>query len=149
MAYTVEVNTSFRVVDSNGLEVTSPIGGITRRISCAGEEIFRATATVIDSYGKVTLWNDGDGGVGDFDAMVFISDQDVLLETVEDRAVTPLYSTYNILANIPFVLSSDDTMNVATADTSQSTTDTIDQISVQRNAANGTDDATVTLVLVT
>lgn len=147
MAYSFEVNTRVVVKDSNGNAITQVIGGVTRRISCAGEEAHHATATVADDYTKVTLWTTGDSGCTDFDALVVLSDADVLLELVEDYAGTPLYSTVKVLADIPLVLSSDDVMNVVATNNSQSTTDVIDQINVQNNVADAQGDAKVKLWL--
>lgn len=111
------------------------------------EETYHTTAVVTDNYTKVTLWQNGDGGMSTFDILLFSSDQDVLLELVEDRAGTPLYSTINVTANNPIRLTADDIVNVVSTDGAQTTTDVIDEISVQRNAADSTADANVELVL--
>lgn len=153
MAYEVRIKTWVEVVNTaTGKAVTEPIGTrwdeAAKTISAAGNELYRVTATVADNYTRITLWENGDGGLDDFDALVFISDKAVLLELVEDRAGTPLYSAFSIAANIPFVLSTDDIMNVVAVNESVSTTDTIDGIYCQNNVADAAGDASVTLLLV-
>lgn len=111
------------------------------------QEAYHTTATVADNYTKVTLWQNGDGGLDTFDVLLFESDADVLLELVEDRTGSPLYSTINVTANNPVRLTADDIVNVASSSGGATTTDVIDEISVQRNVADGVGDANVELVL--
>lgn len=95
------------------------------------------TNTAVDNYNRQVLWQDGQGGISDFDVLVFESDTDCLLELTIDRAGTPAYCLVQIEADIPFLLSSDDMLAAIATDGSAESMDQIDQIAV-KNDSDGT-----------
>lgn len=153
MSYTARIWQRVEFLNANGVPIAPPIGmrldEAPRVLALAGEESFVANAVVADDYGKVTLWNDGDGGLADFDLLVFYSDKAVLLELVIDRAGTPTYSTIGVSAKYPLILTSDDCVNAVLTDGSATSMDQIDSIRVKNNVANGVGDANVQLILAT
>jgi hypothetical protein len=99
-------------------------------------------------FQRQVIWQDGDGGLDDFDVLVMTSDADVLLELTIDRAGTPVYAVLGILADVPFYLTTDDFISAITVDGTETTVDQIDQIAVQNNSATA-NTATVRVLLIT
>lgn len=103
--------------------------------------------TIAGNYIRQVIWEDGDGGLADFDLLVIEADKDCYLELTIDRAGTPKYATHKILANIPQILTTDDLLAAITVTTVQTTEDQIDQIAVQSDEA--TDSTSVRVILIT
>lgn len=100
-----------------------------------------------DDFNRHVLWENGDGGIDDFDVLALYSDAAVLLELTIDRAGTPKYATLGIAAGVPLILSTDDLLSAITVDGTATTVDQIDRIAVQNNVALAT--ANVRLLLLT
>jgi hypothetical protein len=126
-------------------------------ITAADGDFFDVQTTVfndnspLDNFTLVTLWNDGDGGLADFDFLWFTADAECLLLLIHDRANTPKYTTVKIAANIPYILSSDAAYNLIPQDGTLITLDKIDQIKCKNETTSASADTTVNcrLVLVT
>lgn len=151
MAFTGEIYKHIVILDSNNKPVTRIIGGVTRRITIAGNDKFEVTKTVADNYDKLTIWNDGDGGLSDFDYLVCenMGAYAILLELVVDRAGTPKYASFPVAAYHVFDLTDDDMQTVVLTDGTITTMDQVDQINVKRNAADAVGDGEFYLGLFT
>ena len=153
MSYFARIWTRVEIVDGDGRLVAPPVGNrltdAARTVALAGKELTTFRVSVADDYAKVTLWQNGDGGLDDFDLLVVESDADVVLELVHDRAGTPKYTTFTVTADIPFVLTSDDVAAALLASGSATSMDQVDEISVKRNAADAAGNANVQLHLAT
>lgn len=118
-------------------------------------EVFEARLQITnssgDNYNLVTVWQNGDAGVDDFDFLFVETDADVLVEFTIDRGGTPEYATIKVPANHTLLMAADDMLIGALTDGSVETMDQIDQIRV-KNDADGTSadvTATVRVVLLT
>lgn len=102
-------------------------------------------AATPNDFQRQLMWEAGDGGIGDFDILACLSDTDVLLELQDDNGD---YSTYQLEADVMFVLGSNSKLGAVTVDGTETTLNTIDQIAVQNNN-DDTSTATVRLMLFT
>lgn len=122
--------------------------GITANGSVSDDDgfcIFEVCKLVEDAYNAEVLWEDGDGGLDDYDYLWIESDQDVLLEL--QNTAGPVRETIKIKANMPWLTTSNEVMNSAIVDETLSTLSTVDKITAQRNVPDGAGDATVRLIL--
>lgn len=106
-----------------------------------------------DDYGTATLWATGDGDMDKFELLYIISDADVYIEMRTDMG-TPEYTLFEIKANVPTILTSDNVGAQAAAarlDAAVLVEDTdfaqVDRIVVQRDVAADAGDALVHMVL--
>lgn len=116
--------------------------------------VFECRTTVATEYLDEVLWTTGNGNIDTFDFLWFESDQDVFLE-LRNTMVPDEFLLFEVKANIPFVLASD---NIAGYDTTTrfddaaliegTDWDQADQITVQNNTTGGST-ATVRLILIT
>ncbi len=144
-------------VDVGG-EIKS-LGSLTAPLeyTAATEEVFEVRTVVADNYVRQVLWQDGDGGVDDFDVAIIETDADILIELAADRAGTPKYQIIELKVDATIgsgrlFLVSDDTnttANTVLASGSATTVDQIDQIAVKNNVADDAGDANVRLILLT
>jgi len=153
MSYLARIWSRVEIVDGDGVAIVQPtgqrLGELPRAITLAGEETYANRLVVADNYTRVVVWQDGDGGVADFDLLIVLSDVNVLLELTIDRAGTPLYAVVEVKANIPYLLSSDDMVAAVLTNGSATTMDQIDQIAIKNNVADDAGDANVTIILAT
>jgi hypothetical protein len=108
-------------------------------------EMYETVRTIPDNYGVATLWEDGDGGFTTYTSFWIESDKDVLLalsatgeatsERIKISAGAPVYLAENVVPTAGFVNETETTMA------------SVDQITVQRNEADGEGDARVRLIL--
>jgi len=119
-------------------------------ITAASEVVFDFQATVADNYQVETLWQNA-APMTDFDFLWFISDQDVYLELVLDRATVPSYRSFKVAANVPFCMATDDMVAVQLTEGAAegAAVNQIDQINCKRDVADAIGDAQVRLVLLT
>jgi hypothetical protein len=108
----------------------------------------KITNTSGDNFNLVTLWNDGDNGLADFDFLWFKADADCLLSLIHDRGGTPKYNTIKVLANQEIKRTSDDALNSALTDGSAETLDQIDQIKVKNESTGASANTVVNCRLV-
>ena len=112
---------------------------------------FEAVCVVADNYTREVIWEAGDAGIDDFDLVVITSDADVLLELTMDKdgsGTGPAIATLGLLADVPFILTSDDMLN-AEASGTPTATELIDRIAIQNNVINAAGDAVVRVLIVT
>ena len=116
---------------------------------------YEAIAVVADDYTAETLWATGDGGMDTFEALLILSDVDVVLE-LRNSAATDEFALFDVKANVPMFLTPAQLRATATGTTvvgdgagtgTATTMNDCDQIVVQNNAADAAGDATVQLVL--
>jgi len=117
----------------------------------SGQQYTVEGKTIADDYGEDVLWATGDGGLDTFTHGFIKSDQDVFVELQTDNA-TPEYILLEVKANVltplPGKAGGDDTESIDGSDLVDGTDyDDVDQIRVQRNAADAQGDATVSLYL--
>ena len=116
-------------------------------------QVTNAVADDAGDYARQLLWQNGDGGIDDFDVLVMESDEDIILELTSDKDTDdagPEYASIKCEGGVPLILTSDDMVGIITTDsTVTSFTDAqIDQIAVQNPSAT-VNTATVRLVLLT
>ena len=116
------------------------------QVSVDGDK-YDIDTTVAGNYIRQVIWQDGDGGLVDFDILAVESDKDCFLELTIDRAGTPAYATFKILADVPQIFTTDDLLVAITVNETQTTPDQIDQIAVQSDEA--TDDTSIRVLLIT
>lgn len=152
MADTVEITTHLKVI----------LGGVTKEygsttvpveLNLADGHVFETRAQIDDDYHDDVLWNSGEGGLDKFELLWFESDADVFLELRTDM-VADEYLIFEVQANVPLILTSDDMAGHDTAarfDGAVLVEDTdfaqCDQIAAQRNVADDAGDSIVHLVL--
>lgn len=107
---------------------------------------------VADNYGEDILWATGDGGLDTPSQAFILSDQAIYIELKTDNA-SPEYVLLlipaNIITAVPLKVGGDDTESIDGAVLVDATDyDDVVQIRVQRDAAEGAGDATVSLYLV-
>lgn len=116
--------------------------------------VYEVVTTVATEYFAETLWATGQGNVDTFDVLAFLSDQDVLLE-LRNTAATDEFLLFEVQANIPLILTSDDvrgrddgTTPIGDGAGSETVTTMkqVDQIVCQNNSTSG-DTANVRLLL--
>lgn len=146
MSLTVKITQHVEITDQLGDTVSAGSKTVPVEVTAAGDEIYQVNPTLADAT-ELVLWTAADAGMADFDFLWLESDQDLFVEFRNDNA-TPAYWLVELLANVPFILSADESQ--ADDDTSflvgaGLSTDTIDQIEV-RNESGST--ANIKLILV-
>jgi len=105
---------------------------------------------VADNYGVVTLWEDGDGGITDFDFGYLESDKECLVELHD--AESDISIVRPLKPGLPFYIHNEKVKAAASnilSDQSETTDfDSLDRIKVQRNVAEDEGDARVRFVLI-
>lgn len=120
--------------------------GAPLQVSVDGDK-YDIDTTIAGNYIRQVIWQDGDGGLADFDILAIEADKDCYLELTIDRAGTPAYATFKILADVPQIFTTDDLLAAITVTTTQTTPDQIDQVAVQSDEA--ADDTSVRVLLIT
>lgn len=117
----------------------------------AYEVAITITNSLADDFNVRTIWQNGDGGIDDFDFCWIQADKNILVQFTMDRAGTPKYAVFKVLADIPLVLSADDLLASALTDGTVETLDQIDEIKVKNDATGAVADvaAKVRVVLLT
>lgn len=117
-----------------------------------GQAYVVESKTIADAYGEDALWASGDGGLDTFTNGWVYSDQDIVLQLRNDDTSTPEYALLFVRANeltaIPAKIgggTADRLDGAALVDNADYAD--VDLIEVQRDAADGSGDAAVTLAL--
>lgn len=113
------------------------IGSLTDpvEISVSGELLYDRTFSVATTA-KQLIFSVSNVDLADFDFLVVLSDKDdVVLELVTDdgNEVGERVGTYELRANVPFVLGSDDSYANHTVDFAAGTLDSVETLRVKNN----------------
>jgi len=145
--------------------LTVTVGGVVKEFGSltvpvefdiTNDHVYEVRTQIDDNYLDEVIWTTGDGAVDTFELLWFVSDADVFLELRNTQA-TDEFLLIECKANVPIIISSDDiggndsgTSHINDIQLLEATHfDQCDQITVQRNVADGAGDATVHLVLFT
>lgn len=151
---TVEITQHLKVTVGG---VVKEYGSLTTPVEMdlTNDHVYEVRTQIDDDYLDEVIWTTGDGAVDTFELLWFVSDADVFLE-LRNTMVGDEFILIECKANVPILISSDDIAGHDTAtrfDDAQlieaTDWDQCDQVSVQRNVADGAGDATVHLVLFT
>ncbi len=127
---------------------------VAKEITVDGQ-VYEVRAVVADNYLDEILWTSGDGNIDNFDFLWIESDKNVFVELRNTQA-TDEFLLFEVKANIPFVLASDDVAGYQTATRFDDAAlieatdfDQVDRITVQNNVADAAGDANVRMILIT
>ncbi len=143
MSATVKIYHHMGVILDNDLkEMGSRV--IAQEVTIDGDvfevrgSVANAVADASGDYQRQLLWENGDGGIADFDVLCFEADADCLLELTGDAdgaGSGPDYATLKVEADVPLILTSDELLGEITVDDTVTTMLTIDQIAIQNPSA--------------
>jgi len=140
------------LTDPDGNRLTDDDRFADTTLSVTSGEVFHVKQTVADAYGNDVLWEDGAGGFDSFEVGLILSDQDIAVELRNDNGTADAVLVF-VEANVPFYFRPElgAVAGSEAIDGSDLVDDTdyhtVDQIAVQRNAADGEGDAAVELWL--
>ena len=111
---------------------------------------YDVSEVVPDEYGVVTLWEQGDGGITNFDFGYIETDQDCLVELHD--ASSGISVVRPLKAGVPWYIHNEKVKaaanDILTDQTQTTSFDKVDRIKVQRNVADNEGDARVRFVLI-
>lgn len=112
-------------------------------LELTNDEFYQATSLVADDFQEEQMWAVDQGGLGTYQVGVIETDKDILVQLGDGATV----AIFTVLANTRAVFGGQIDAVLAGDGNSDSPGD-VDAITVKRNVADGTGDATVTLTLV-